>query len=30
MDEVREVIFQMEHNKALGPDKFLAEFYQTC
>ena len=25
--EVREAIFQMEHNKALGPDGFLAEFY---
>jgi hypothetical protein len=27
-DEVRKAIFQMEHNKALGPDGFLAEFYQ--
>jgi hypothetical protein len=27
--EVREAIFQMEHNKALGPDGFPAEFYQV-
>jgi uncharacterized protein (DUF488 family) len=26
-DEVREAIFQMEHNKAPGPDGFPAEFY---
>ena len=26
---VREAIFQMEHNKAPGPDDFPAEFYQT-
>jgi mannosylglycoprotein endo-beta-mannosidase len=26
--EVREEVFQMEHNKALGPDGFPAEFYQ--
>jgi hypothetical protein len=30
MDEVREAIFQMEHNKAPGPEGFLAEFYQSC
>ena len=27
--EVREAVFQMEHNKALGPDGFPAEFYQV-
>ena len=27
--EVREAIFQMKHNKASGPDGFLAEFYQV-
>ena len=26
--EVKEAIFQMEHNKARGPDGFPAEFYQ--
>jgi hypothetical protein len=26
--EVKEAIFQMEHNKALGSDGFPAEFYQ--
>jgi hypothetical protein len=30
VDEVRETIFQMDHNKAPGPDGFLAEFYQAC
>jgi hypothetical protein len=29
-EEVREAVFQMEHNKAPGPDGFPAEFYQTC
>ena len=28
-DEVRQAIFQMEHNKAPGPDGFPAEFYQN-
>ena len=28
-NEVREAIFQMEHNKAPGPDGFPAEFYQA-
>jgi hypothetical protein len=28
-EEVRKAIFQMELNKAPGPDGFLAEFYQT-
>ena len=28
-DEVREAVFQMEHNKAPGPDGFPAEFYQV-
>jgi hypothetical protein len=27
-EEVRKAIFQMEHNKALGPNGFPAEFYQ--
>nr|AAP04197.1 hypothetical protein [Oryza sativa Japonica Group] len=27
--EIKEAIFQMEHNKALGPDGFPAEFYQV-
>jgi len=26
--EVKKVVFEMEHNKALGPDGFSAEFYQ--
>jgi hypothetical protein len=26
-DEVKKSVFQMEHNKAPGPDGFLAEFY---
>jgi hypothetical protein len=28
-EEIRNAIFQMEHNKAPGPDGFPAEFYQT-
>jgi hypothetical protein len=28
-NEVREAIFQMEHNKAPGSDGFPAEFYQV-
>jgi hypothetical protein len=28
-DEVRKVIFQMEHNKASGPDGFPVKFYQV-
>jgi hypothetical protein len=28
--KVREAVFQMEHNKASGPDGFPAEFYQAC
>jgi hypothetical protein len=27
--EVREAVFQMEHNKAPGPDGFPVEFYQV-
>jgi hypothetical protein len=30
MEEIRETIFQMEHNKAPEPDGFQAEFYQAC
>jgi hypothetical protein len=30
VDEVREAIFQMDHNKAPGPDGFPTEFYQAC
>jgi hypothetical protein len=26
-EEVKKTIFQMEHNKAPGPDSFPAEFY---
>jgi hypothetical protein len=29
-EEVRKTVFQMEHNKAPGPDGFPAEFYQAC
>jgi hypothetical protein len=29
-DEIREAVFQMEHNKTPCPDGFLAEFYQAC
>lgn len=29
-EEVSEAISQIEHNKAPGPDGFLAEFYQHC
>jgi hypothetical protein len=28
-EEVKHVLFQMEHNKASGPDRFLAKFYQA-
>jgi hypothetical protein len=28
-EKVNKAIFQMEHNKAPGPDGFPAEFYQT-
>jgi hypothetical protein len=28
-EEVKKAVFQMEHNKAPGPDDFPAEFYQT-
>jgi hypothetical protein len=26
--EIKDAIFQVEHNKAPGPDGFSAEFYQ--
>jgi hypothetical protein len=29
-EEVRQTVFQMEHNKASDPDGFPAEFYQAC
>jgi hypothetical protein len=29
MDEIKEAVFQMEHNKAPRPDGFTAEFYQV-
>jgi hypothetical protein len=29
-EEVQKAVFQMEHNKALGPDGFPAKFYQAC
>ena len=29
-EEIREALFQMEKNKAPGPDKIPIEFYQTC
>jgi len=28
-EEVKQAVFQMEHNKAPGPDGFPAEFYQV-
>jgi hypothetical protein len=30
IEEIREAVFEMEHNKAPGPDRFPAEFYQSC
>jgi hypothetical protein len=27
-EEIKQAVFQMEHNKALGPDGFPTEFYQ--
>jgi hypothetical protein len=30
VEEVRETVLQMEHNKAPGPDGFSAKFYQSC
>jgi hypothetical protein len=29
-EEVCRTVFQMEHNKAPGPDGFPADFYQAC
>jgi hypothetical protein len=28
-EEVKKAVFQMEHNKALGPNSFPSEFYQS-
>jgi hypothetical protein len=28
--EIKEALFQMEKNKAIGPDKIPIEFYQHC
>ena len=28
--EIKEALFQMERNKAAGPDKIPADFYQHC
>lgn len=28
--EIKEALFQMEKNKATGPDKIPIEFYQSC
>jgi hypothetical protein len=28
-EEMKHVLFQMEHNKASGPDGFSAEFYHA-
>lgn len=28
--EIKSALFQMEHNKAAGPDKMPVEFFQTC
>jgi hypothetical protein len=30
VEEVRDAVFQMEHNKAPGPNGFPTEFYQSC
>jgi hypothetical protein len=30
IEEVREALFQMEHNKAPSPNGFWTEFYQSC
>ena len=29
-DEIKAVVFSMEHNKAPGPDGFPVEFYKSC
>jgi hypothetical protein len=30
LEEIQYALFQMEKNKACGPDGFPIEFYQTC
>lgn len=30
LEEIKNSLFQMEHNKAAGPDSIPIEFYQTC
>ena len=29
-EEIKEALFQMEKNKAAGPDSIPIEFYQSC
>jgi hypothetical protein len=29
LEEIRDVVFDLKHNKAAGPDGLPAEFYQT-
>jgi hypothetical protein len=29
LDEIKEAVFQMEHNKTPGPDAFSTEFYHV-
>jgi hypothetical protein len=29
MEEIKSMVFELKHNKAAGPDGFLAEFYQA-